>query len=98
MALQKIFHRDMMNRIIKHGDYIAWANSDYGSKIRIGVVDHMTKKKVYFILPLEDNRMTRAFPENMIVITSQVKANIEGNVGATQQPYTNGEYLNGQSR
>lgn len=84
MALLKHIHRDMMNRVIKHNDYIAWANSDYGSKIRIGRVSHTTAQKVYFTLPLEGNRQTRAYPANMIVITSQVLANIDGNVGASQ--------------
>lgn len=84
MALLKHIHRDMLNRVIKHGDYIAWANSDYGSKIRIGVVSHTTAKKVYFTLPAEENRLTRAFPKNMLVITNQVMANIEGNVGLNQ--------------
>lgn len=84
MPMLKHIHRDMLNRVIKIGDHIAWANSDYGSKIRIGIVTHTTPKKVYFILPTEDNRESRAYPINMLVITQQVLENIKGNVGGSK--------------
>lgn len=82
MPLLKHYHRDMLGRIIKHGDYVAWANKDYGKTLTFGNVIGTMPKKVLLQIPLEENRITRAYPQNMMVITDQILANISGNVGA----------------
>lgn len=81
MALLRYVHRDMLSRVIKRGDYVVWGNGKYNQKMKIGVVTDTTPQQVRIHLPVED-KMTKASPKNMIVITNQIIANQEGNVGA----------------
>lgn len=81
MALLRYIHRDMLSRVIKKGDYVVWGNGKYNQKMKIGIVYDTTPLQVKIQLPVE-GKVTKASPTNMIVITAQVIANEEGNVGA----------------
>lgn len=80
MALLGYLHRDMLNRVLKYGDYVVWSNGKYNQKMKIGSVIDSTPMKVR-INVIDENRTTLARPTNMIVITDQIRSNIEGNVG-----------------
>lgn len=83
MSLVKNILRDMLGRIIKHGDYVVWANGEYGRKMEIAEVLWVHPKQVK-IRKLASGHESRVYPENMLVITAQVMANIEGNVNNTK--------------
>lgn len=74
-------HRDRLNRVIRLDDYVVWSNGKYNQPLRIGRVTGVTEQKVQ-IQVLDENRITRSYPKNLIVITAQIMANLEGNVGA----------------
>lgn len=81
MALLRYMHRDMLSRTIKKGDFVIWSNGKYKQKMKVGIVEDTTPQQVWIKLPVED-KITKASPKNMIVITAQLVANQEGNVGA----------------
>lgn len=83
MALLKHIHRDKLQRVIRPNDYVAWANGKYGKGLEVCKVVGTTEKRVQ-IFNLEKNKTTYSFPENLLVITQQVEANVEGNVGANR--------------
>ncbi|QEG09010.1 hypothetical protein HWC29_gp012 [Aeromonas phage 4_4572] len=81
MALMKYIHRDKLQRVIRVGDYVVWGNGKYGKGLEIAKVVGATPIRIQ-IFNMEKNKTTYAFPDNLVVISQQVQANIEGNVGA----------------
>ncbi|UIW10537.1 hypothetical protein PQC38_gp061 [Aeromonas phage BUCT695] len=81
MPLLQHIHRDMLNRVIRHDDIVVWGNGKYNQKMKIARVVGTTDQKVR-IEVISENKTTLARPKNMIVISAQVQANLEGNVGA----------------
>lgn len=81
MALLNHTHRDMLSRVIKHNDIVVWSNGKYNQKMKLARVVDTTPQKVR-IEVIDTQTTTLARPKNMIVISAQVHANIEGNVGA----------------
>lgn len=80
MTLLKHIHRDVLQRIIKHGDMVVWSNGKQGQNMRIGRVVGTTPKQVQMYM-VDTKRPTKAYPSRLIVITQQIAANIAGNVG-----------------
>lgn len=74
-------HRDMLNRVIRLDDYVIWSNGKYGQTMEVARVIGVTAQKVK-IQVVSQNRSTLSYPTNLIVITAQVMANLDGNVGA----------------
>ncbi len=74
-------HRDKLNRIIRGDDIVIWSNGKYNQPIMIARVVGVTKQKVR-IHVLSNGKTTLSYPRNLVVITQQVNANLEGNVGA----------------
>lgn len=81
MALLNHTHRDMLSRVIKHNDIVVWSNGKYNQKMKLARVVDTTPQKVR-IEVIDTQTTTLARPKNMIVISAQIHANIEGNVGA----------------
>ena len=74
--MMKHYHRDLLNRVIKNGDYLAWANGAYGAGITLArCVGSHAQKIDLVILGEEQIRYVR--PENVIVITNQIRANLD---------------------
>lgn len=74
-------HRDKLNRVLKYDDIVVWSNGKYNQPMEIARVVGVTKLKVR-IHVLSQNKTTLSYPKNLIVITQQVNANLQGNVGA----------------
>ncbi|QQK87952.1 hypothetical protein pSalSNUABM01_083 [Salmonella phage pSal-SNUABM-01] len=74
-------HRDKLNRIIRGDDIVIWSNGKYNQPITVARVVGVTKQKVR-IHVLISGKTTLSYPCNLVVITQQVNANLEGNVGA----------------
>ncbi|MGL5579782.1 MAG: hypothetical protein ACRDCE_02255 [Cetobacterium sp.] len=74
-------HRDMVHRVIRRGDYVMWSNGKYGQRMRLCEVMNATEEKIN-ILPVGAQRVTIAYPSNLMVVTAQIEKNVEGNVGA----------------
>ncbi|MGL5582108.1 MAG: hypothetical protein ACRDCE_14290, partial [Cetobacterium sp.] len=53
----------------------------YGQRMRLCEVMNATEEKVN-ILPVGSQRVTIAYPSNLMVVTAQIEKNVEGNVGA----------------
>ncbi len=74
-------HRDIVNRVIVHGDYLLWGNKNQGyglTHVRcIGSTECFVK-----VIVMETNQETLVKPDNLMVVTQQLQANIDGNVGA----------------
>lgn len=98
MALLPHIHRDRLNRVIRIGDYVLWAPNVAKVRFIFGTVTGVTRKRVYVKLMQDIQRKdeegnilpVREYPirlksENLLVITQQVLANIEGNVGGSQE-------------
>ncbi|MCS5737059.1 UNVERIFIED_CONTAM: hypothetical protein RF648_20655 [Kocuria sp. CPCC 205274] len=83
-GLIKHVHRDMLSRVIKLGDFVAWSNNEYGRAITLGKVVGTFPEKIKIQVINEGDRITRVYPHNVMVITAQVMANIEGNVGTPE--------------
>ena len=83
MALLRHIHRDKLQRVIRLNDYVAWGNGKYGKGLEVAKVIGTTPNRLQ-IFNLEKNKTTYAFPDNLIVITQQVEANVEGNVGVNR--------------
>ncbi|QQG33682.1 hypothetical protein PQC34_gp052 [Cronobacter phage A24] len=81
MALLNHIHRDMLHRVIKHEDIVVWSNGKYNQKMRLARVVDTTPQKVRIQL-IDSQTTTLARPKNLIVISAQIAANLEGNVGA----------------
>lgn len=81
MPLLQHIHRDILSRVIRHYDYVIWSNGKYNQKMKIARVVGTTEQKVR-IEVVEENKTTLARPENLVVISAQVYANVQGNVGA----------------
>lgn len=76
--------RDKLNRVIRRNDYAIWTNKKYGTGLNVVAVIASTPQKVK-IRPLESDPNSKPLvvsPDNIIIITSQIEANLEGNVGA----------------
>ncbi|MCS5736690.1 UNVERIFIED_CONTAM: hypothetical protein RF648_21170 [Kocuria sp. CPCC 205274] len=89
MAMLKHIHRDMLNRVIRLDDIVIWSPQEYNSRFKFGTVTGTTPKRVYVKLKTDIREEVRPYPirissKNLLVITQQVLANIEGNVGASQ--------------
>lgn len=74
-------HRDKLNRVIKYDDIAVWSNGKYKQPMELVRVVNVTRQKVSFVV-ISTGKMTKSFPKNLIVITQQITANLEGNVGA----------------
>ncbi len=74
-------HRDKLNRVIRLGDYVVWANGKQGTGLTICTVMGSSSEKLR-LGRMDTGRMTNVRPENVVVITAQVIRNYEGNVGA----------------
>lgn len=89
MPMLKHIHRDMLNRVIRHDDVVAWSPFEKNTRIKFGIVTGTTPKRVYVKLKTDTRETVREHsirinPVNLLVITQQVIANIQGNVGASQ--------------
>ena len=73
-------HRDLLNRVIRQEDIIAWTNKKYGQSLKLCTVIGCSKEKLRIKLP--NGKMSSIDPKNCIVITNQIIANAVGNVGA----------------
>ena len=76
--------RDMANRVIVRGDYIVWGASRQGYGMRLARVTKLNARRVHAVV-LGTNKEHHFNPENSLVVTQQVKANIDGNVGGAQK-------------
>jgi len=74
-------HRDKLQRVIRMDDYVVWSNGKYNQSMEIARVVGVTTQKVR-INVLSTQSTTLAYPKNLIVISAQIVANLEGNVGA----------------
>lgn len=72
-------HRDILAKVIRIDDYVAWSNGKYGKKMSIARVIGTTSEKVVLVA---DEKIKRVYPENLLVITQQVQFNINNNVGS----------------
>lgn len=89
MALLNHIHRDMLNRVIRVDDIVAWSPQEVNSRLKFGTVTGTTPKRVYVQLKTDTREEVRPYPiriapYHLLVITQQVYANINGNVGASQ--------------
>lgn len=73
-------HRDLIHRVIRANDIVAWTNKKQGSGLVICEVFSSTAETVRIRKP--NGRLTNVDPSNLLVITQQVERNVEGNVGA----------------
>lgn len=73
-------HRDMLKRVIRQRDVVAWTNKKYGQGLILCTVESSTVEKIRVSKP--DGTLTNVLPENVMVVTHQVIKNLEGNVGA----------------
>ena len=74
-------HRDKLQRVIRMDDYVVWSNGKYNQTMEIARVVGVTDQKVR-INVISSQSTTLAYPTNLIVISAQIVANLEGNVGA----------------
>lgn len=81
MALLNHVHRDMLHRVLRHEDIVVWSNGKYNQKMRLARVIDTTPQKVRIQL-IDSQTTTLAQPKNLIVISAQIQANLDGNVGA----------------
>jgi len=81
MALLSHTHRDMLTRVIRDGDIVVWSNGKYNQKMQLARVVDTTPQKVR-IEVLTTRSTTLAQPKNLIVVSAQIQANLDGNVGA----------------
>lgn len=77
------YHRDLMGRVIKSGDYCIWTNKKRKQGIDLVRVIFCTEEKVK-CLNLTSNTIGYKYPENLMVVTQQLDANLRDNVGANQ--------------
>lgn len=80
MALLQHIHRDMLNRVLRDGDIVVWSNGKYNQKMQLARVIGTTPEKVR-IETIATVKTTLARPRNLIVISAQIQANLDGNVG-----------------
>lgn len=73
-------HRDMLARVIRDNDYVAWTNGKYNQGLRICRVVGSTAQKVAILTP--ESKVTRVTPTKLLVVTQQLISNFEENVGA----------------
>lgn len=73
-------HRDVLHRVIRANDIVAWTNRKQGSGLVICEVYSSTVETIRIRKP--NGRLTNVDPSNVLVITQQVERNVEGNVGA----------------
>lgn len=78
-VMQQFYHRDMLGRFIKNRDVVAWSIGNQGYLLKVLQVTGSTAKRVKVYDP-EMGRSKSVDPQNCIVITQQVMANIERNV------------------
>lgn len=81
MALLSHTHRDMLHRVIRDGDVVVWSNGKYNQKMQLARVVDTTPQKVR-IEVITTRSTTLAQPKNLIVVSAQIQANLDGNVGA----------------
>lgn len=73
-------HRDVLHRVIRAQDIVAWTNRKQGSGLAICEVMSSTAETIR--IRKSNGRLTNVDPSNVLVITQQVERNVEGNVGA----------------
>lgn len=73
-------HRDMVNRVIRQGDIVAWTNRKQGKGLTLCKAQSSTAETVRIEKP--DGLLTNVLPTNLMVVTHQIERNIAGNVGA----------------
>lgn len=73
-------HRDVLHRVIRAQDIVAWTNRKQGSGLVICEVFSSTAETIRIRKP--NGKLTNVDPSNVLVITQQVERNVEGNVGA----------------
>lgn len=74
--------RDKLQRVIRIGDVCVWANKKYGKGLDLVRIDGYNKKSLR-VINIETGAITRIEDtKNLIVISQQILANIDGNVGA----------------
>ena len=76
-------HRDKLYRVIRLDDIVVWGNVKYNQGLEIARVVGVTPLKVR-IHVLSSGKTTLSYPENLIVISAQVQANLDGNVGVNR--------------
>ena len=74
--MMKFYHRDLLNRVIKIGDYVAWANKSHGANLKIARVVGSHPIRVDLMVVGED-QIRYVTPTNLIVLTQQIRANFE---------------------
>lgn len=92
MALIRHIHRDRLGRVIKHGDYVVWNTGMQTKELTLGEVVQTYPQMVGMrllddtLMEREDRRLqiTKVRPSNVVVVTAQIQANIEGNVGTLE--------------
>ena len=73
-------HRDVLGRVIRGNDIVAWTNKKYGQGLRLCTVQSSTTETVRIEKP--NGRLTNVDPKNLLVVSAQIEANVNGNVGA----------------
>ena len=72
-------HRDVVQRVIRQGDIVAWTNKKYGQGMQLCIVQSSTEETVRIQKP--NGRLTNVNPDNLMVVTAQIEKNLAGNVG-----------------
>lgn len=73
-------HRDMVNRVIRRGDVVAWTNGKRAQPMLLCTVIGSRTQRVNIRKP--DGSTSFVNPYNCLVVTQQMEQNIEGRVGA----------------
>lgn len=77
------YHRDKLNRIIKEGDVVAHSIPRQGYGLSLIRVTRYTAQQLHGEC-IETGKRRRFFPDNAVVITQQIQANIDGQVGGAE--------------
>lgn len=80
MAIMNKVFRDKLSRVIVYNDYVLWTNGKYNMGWVIAKVVGSVNNRVQ-ILRIDNNKSTYVRPENLVVITQQLQANVEDRVG-----------------
>lgn len=83
-VMQQFYHRDMLGRFIKNRDVVAWSIGNQGYLLKVLQVTGSTEKRVKVYDPVM-GKSKSVDPQNCIVITQQVIANLEKNVATSTE-------------
>ena len=75
-------HRDMVHRVIRQGDIVAWTNRKQGNGLLLCKVESSTEETIRVSKP--NGRLTNVLPSNVMVVTHQIERNVAGNVGVNR--------------